>query len=184
MGDKTQVRRTRPASKTPKSAEIASFSPLLRALAGRSHRDFVARVAVLQGLAESQRPVFSSRDLDNALPWLTGRARSAVLRALRQGGWLEADPATGRLVLTETGRQAYEALAFLHGGRPASSLTVEEVIVTLQGKSLRELASAGREALLPALLPLLLPSTDAIAQAAEAHILRHRTRDLQSRDQF
>jgi hypothetical protein len=170
MGDKAQARRTRPASKAPREAphelaalagELAPFRSLLGALAGRSSRDFSARIAVLQAVAENH-PVFSSRDLDLALPWLAGRTRSAALRALLQGGWLESHPAEG-LAFTETGRRAYAALQLLRRGEELAS---GEATAALQRKSLGELASAGRAALLPALLPLPLLSTDRVVQAA------------------
>lgn len=174
--------------------QIGPFRSLLRALAGRSSRDFLIRTAVLQALADSPGPVFSSRDLGKAIPWVPARTRSAALRVLRQGGWLESDPAAG-LVLTETGRRAQEVLALLHRGEDASAstglpvsrmdlasleirlaagLTVDEIAAALRGKSLGELAAAGRAALLPTLLPLPLPVTDAVAQAAEIHLRRRR----------
>lgn len=177
MGDKAQSRRTDPSSKTPRLVDLralAPFQPLLRALAGRSQDDFIARVNVLQVLAEGRHPVFNPRDLGGPLPWLDGRVRFAIVRALRTGGWLEEDPAAG-LVLTETGRRAYGMLLdFLHGhrdreitpqARSASGLTADE-ITAIRDRSLAELAAAGREALLPALPPLPLLSTDAVAQAA------------------
>lgn len=179
MGDKTQLRRTHPASKTPRlidARRLAPLHPLLHALAGRSPDDFLARVAVLQTLAESRSPVFSPRDLGGALPWLPGRTRAALVRALRQGGWLETDPAAG-LVLTDTGRRAYAALfLFLRsegaGDRGPAAKDADEMTAALQGRSLGELASAGREALLPVLRPLPLVSTDAVAQEAE-RLRRH-----------
>jgi hypothetical protein len=179
MGDKTQSRRTHAASRTPRlidARRLAPLHPLLHALVGRSPDDLFARMAVLQTLAESRSPVFSPRDLAGALPWLTGRTRSALVRALRQGGWLEADPAAG-LVLTETGRRAYAALFLLlrsEGGgehRPTGDAG-DEMTAALQRSSLGELASAGREALLPVLRPLPLLSTDAVVQETE-RLRRH-----------
>lgn len=182
MGDKTQSRRTRSASKTPREAgpgpggapttsqELAPFRPLLRALAGRSPGDFATRIAVLQALVEGNRPIFSSRDLGERLSWIPGRVRSATLRALRQSGWLESHPTAG-LVLTATGRRAFAALESL---RREEEPTNDEVTSLLRRKSLGELASAGRDALLPAVIPLPLVSTDAVAQAAESRLLRGR----------
>lgn len=191
MDDKTHRGRT-PAPR--EARQIEPFRPLLRALAGRSSRDFLIRTAVLQALAGSPGPV-SSRDLGKALPWLPARTRSAALRALRQGGWLESDPASGH-ALTETGRRAHEALAHLQLGedapaasaglpvsrmelasleiRLAAGLTVDELAAGLRGKSLGELAVAGRAALLPVFPPLPIPVTDAVARAAEVHIRRRR----------
>jgi hypothetical protein len=193
MDDKTHYGRT-PAP--VEMHQIGPFRSLLRALAGRSSRDFLIRTAVLQALADSPGPVFSSRDLGKVIPWVPARTRSAALRVLRQGGWLESDPASG-LVLTETGRRAQEVLALLHRGegegasasaglpvsrmdlasleiRLAAGLTVDEIAAALRGKSLNELAAAGRAALLPTLPPLPLPVTDAVAQAAETHVRRRR----------
>src|SRR5215210_7553418 len=182
MGDKTQARRTRSASKAPgeapseqglaDSGELAPYRSLLSTLAGRSPSDFSARLAVLQALAENRRPAFSSRDLGESLSWLPGKTRSATLRALLQGGWLESHPTAG-LVLTETGRRAYVALQLL---RRSEELTSDEVTSALRRKSLGELASAGRDALIPALLPLPLPSTDKVVQTAESHLLRRSGR--------
>lgn len=184
MGDKTQARRTRSASKTPREAppeqagalsgghELAPFRSLLSSLAGRSLSDFSARMAVLQAVAESRRSVSSSRELGEGISWLPGKTRLAALRALIQGGWLEKHPTAG-LVLTETGRRAYTALQLLHHGEELSS---DEMTAALRRKSLGELASAGRDALLPALLPLTLLSTDALIQAAESRIVRRSGR--------
>jgi hypothetical protein len=148
--------------------ELAPFRSLLHALTGRSPHDFSVRVAVLQAVVESRHPVFSSRDLGTRLSWLTGKTRSAALRALQQGGWLESHPTAG-LVLTAAGRHLFVALQLLrHADRD------DEMTSLLRRKSLAELASAGRDALLPALVPLPLLSTDAIAQAAESRILRSR----------
>lgn len=168
MGDKAQARRTRSASKTPReappelaalSSELGSFRSLLGALAGRSSRDFSARISVLQAVAEN--PGVSPRELDAALSWLAGRTRSAALRALQKSGWLES--ATEELVFTETGRRAYAALQLLRRGEEPAS---DEMTAALRRKSLGELASAGRAALLPALFPLPLLSTDRVVQAA------------------
>ena len=187
MGDKTQARRTRPASKTPPAAppeptgalaavrELAPFRSLLHALTGRSPHDFSVRVAVLQAVVESRHPVFSSRDLGTRLSWLTGKTRSAALRALQQGGWLESHPTAG-LVLTAAGRHLFVALQLLRHADRGEELTSDEMTSLLRRKSLGELASAGRDALLPAFIPLLLLSTDAVVQAAQSRILRGRGR--------
>src|SRR4028118_2362348 len=116
MDDKTQGGRT-PAPREMR--QIEPFRPLLRTLAGRSSRDFLIRTAVLQALAGSPNPI-SSRDLGKTLSWLPARTRSAALRALRQGGWLESDPAAGH-TLTETGRRAPGALAPPHRGQSGAS---------------------------------------------------------------
>lgn len=183
MGDKTQARRTRSASKTsgspPEPAEalaavreLAPFRALLHALAGRSPRDFSARVAILQAIVETRRPICSSRDLGERLSWLAGQTRSAALRALQQGGWLESHPAAG-LVLTAAGRRVFVALQLLRHADRGEEPTSDEMTSLLRRKSLGELASAGRDALLPAFIPFPLPPTDAVVQAAGA-VLRFR----------
>lgn len=175
MGDKTERRRTRTASKKPprrdlsEPGEPAPLRSLLRALAGRSPGEFFARMAVLQVIAEGHPPISSSHELAERLSWLDGKARSAALRALHHGGWLENLPAEG-IGLTETGQRAYAVLELLRHG--------DRMMAALRRKSLGELASAGRDALLPALLPLPLVSTDALTRAAERRILRSRTGKL------
>lgn len=183
MGDKAQDGRTRSASKTPEEIppeatgtlaavrELAPFRSLFQALAGRSPRDFAARVAVLQAVVEGKRPIVSSRDLGARLSWLPGKTRSAALRALQQGGWLESH-ATAGLVLTAAGRHAFVALQLLRHADRGEDPASDEMTSLLRRKSLGELASAGRDALLPAFLPLPLLSTDAVAQAAESRLLR------------
>lgn len=185
MGDKTQARRTRSASKTlrevpPEPAgalaavrELAPFRALLHALAGRSPRDFSTRVAVLQIVVEGRRPIFSFRDLGERLSWLAGRTRSAALRALQQGGWLESHPTAG-LVLTAAGRRVFVALELLRHADRGEDLTSDQMTSLLRHKSLGELASAGRDALLPAFIPLPFLATGAVIQAAESRILRSR----------
>jgi hypothetical protein len=187
MGDKAQARRTRPASKTPRGTqpeptealaavrELAPFRSLLHALTGRSPYDFSVRVAILQAVVESRHPIFSSQDLDERLSWLTGKTRPAALRALQQGGWLESHPTAG-LVLTAAGQRVFVALQLLRHADRGEELTSDEVTSLLRRKSLGELASAGRDALLPAFIPLPLLSTDAVVQVAESRILRSRGR--------
>src|SRR5215210_4865569 len=65
--------------------ELEPVYPLLHALVGRSPCEFFVRA----------RLAFSQRDLDEILYWLDEPARTAALRALRQSGWLEFDPAMG-----------------------------------------------------------------------------------------
>ncbi len=87
--------------------------PLLHALVGRNLRDFFTRAAALQTLVADGRPVFSARDITEALYWLDDEARESTLRALRASGWLEFDPAAGTSI-TPAGRWAYDVLGFLH----------------------------------------------------------------------
>jgi hypothetical protein len=108
--------------------ELDAVYPLLHALVGRSPREFFVRAAVMEALVESARPAFSARDLDEILYWLTEPARMAALRALRQSGWLEFDPAAGH-ALTDAGRWVGDVLSFLHHRLGTSELrpTVEGV---------------------------------------------------------
>src|SRR5581483_7220319 len=75
--------------------ELEAVYPLLHALVGRSPRELFVRAAVMETLVASARPAFSQQDLDEILYWLVEPARAAVLRALRQSGWLEFEPSTG-----------------------------------------------------------------------------------------
>jgi hypothetical protein len=108
--------------------ELETVYPLLHALVGRSPREFFVRAAVMEALVESARPVFSQRDLDEILYWLAEPARTAALRALRQSGWLEFEPAAGH-ALTDAGRWVGDVLSFLHHRLGTSELrpTVEGV---------------------------------------------------------
>lgn len=92
---------------------LGAAYPLLHALVGRSRREFLLRAAALESLVGSELAWFSARDLEAALYWLDERGREAVLRALRQSGWLEHEPAAGTRV-TEAGRWVHDVLSFLH----------------------------------------------------------------------
>src|SRR3954464_16047424 len=107
---------------------LAAVYPPLHALVGRSPREFFVRAAVMEALVESARPVFSQRDLDEILYWLAEPARTAVLRARRQSGWLEFEPASGHAI-TDAGRWVGDVLSFLHHRLGTSELrpTVEGV---------------------------------------------------------
>lgn len=91
---------------------LAPLHPLLHALAGRSPRGFLVRAAALEALVRSLSSPFSPEDLEQALHWLAGPVRKAVLQELLRSGWLELDPDAG-YSLTEAGRYVYEMLAFL-----------------------------------------------------------------------
>ena len=67
--------------------------------------------------------------------------------------------------VTEVGRQ------YLH---LTAGVTVEQIVRALMRESREELAAIGREALLPALAPPPLLTTDAVAHAAEVHVARER----------
>lgn len=107
--------------------ELEPVYPLLHALVGRSPREFFVRAAVMEALVESARPAFSPQDLDEILYWLDEGARTAALRALRQSGWLEFDPAAGH-ALTDAGRWVSDVLSFLH-----HRLRESELLPTVEG---------------------------------------------------
>ncbi|MFY9823826.1 MAG: hypothetical protein WAM82_20775, partial [Thermoanaerobaculia bacterium] len=113
--------------------ELEAVYPLLHALVGRAPREFFVRAAVMEALVDSGRPAFSSQDLDESLYWLAEPARTATLRALRQSGWLEFEPAAGHF-LTDTGRWVCDVLSFLHHRLRESELlpTVEGVRYALE----------------------------------------------------
>lgn len=92
--------------------DLEPFHPLLHALAGRSPRGFLVRAAALEALVRSLSSPFSPENLEQALPWLAGPVRKAVLQELLRSGWLELDPDAGHS-LTEAGRCVYEMLSFL-----------------------------------------------------------------------
>ena len=67
--------------------------------------------------------------------------------------------------VTEVGRQ------YLH---LTAGVTVEQIVRALMRESREDLAAVGREALLPALAPPPLLTTDAVAHAAEVQVARER----------
>jgi hypothetical protein len=67
--------------------------------------------------------------------------------------------------ITEVGRQYLELTA---------GMTVEQIVRALMAKSTEELASVGREALLPMLRRPPLLTTEVLAHAAETHLARER----------
>lgn len=107
--------------------ELEAVYPLLHALLGRSPREFFVRAAVMEALVGSARPAFSPQDLDEILYWLAEPVRTAALRALRQSGWLEFDPAAGH-TLTDAGRWVGDVLSFLH-----HRLHENELLPTVEG---------------------------------------------------
>lgn len=92
--------------------DLEPFQPLLHALAGRSRRGFLVRVAALEAIVRSASSTFAASDLEGTLHWLAGPVRKAVLQELLRSGWLELDPDAGYRV-TESGRCVYEMVAFL-----------------------------------------------------------------------
>jgi len=137
----------------------------------------LVRAAAIEALLASGRATFTENDLEQALAWLAEPARSEALRALRRSGWLEADP-HGIHRLTEAGLRIHDTLrrAALFQSPPIpDGLTLEEIVQALAGRSLEELATAGREALVPILPSPPLLTTRAVVQAAETHALQGYT---------
>lgn len=140
----------------------------------------LARAAAVEALLASGLASFTEADLDHALAWLAEPARSEILRALRRSGWLEADP-HGIHRLTDPGRRIHDALRLVALGQGTQAapipgwLSLEEIVHALLGRSLEELATAGREALVPILPSPPLLSTKAVVQAAETHALQGYT---------
>jgi hypothetical protein len=136
----------------------------------------LVRAAAVEALLASGRESFTEADLEHALAWLAEPARGETLRALQRSGWLEADP-DGLHRLTESGRRMHDALrrvALGQGTVPPipTGLSLEEIVHALLGRGLEELASAGREALLPILSSPPLLTTRAVVRTAETHALR------------
>jgi DNA-binding transcriptional ArsR family regulator len=136
----------------------------------------LVRAAAVEALLASGHATFTEIDLEQVLAWLAEPARSETLRALRRSGWLEADP-HGVHRLTEAGRRIHDALrrAVLVQGvqNPIpDGLTLEEIVHALLSRGLEELATAGREALVPILPSPPLLTTKAVVQMAETHALQ------------
>ena len=137
----------------------------------------LVRAAAVEALLASGRATFTEIELEQALAWLAEPVRSETLRALRRSGWLEADP-RGIHRLTEAGRRIHDALrrAVLAQGAQnppiPDGLTLEEIVHALLSRGLEELATAGREALVPILPSPPLLTTKAVVQMAETHALQ------------
>lgn len=136
----------------------------------------LVRAAAVEALLASGQATFTEIDLEQALSWLAEPARSEILRALRHSGWLEVDP-QGIHRLTEAGRRVHDTLraVLAHGAQNPpipDGLTLEEIVHALLGRGLEELATAGREALVPILPSPPLLTTTAVVQMAETHALQ------------
>jgi hypothetical protein len=136
----------------------------------------LVRAAAVEALLASGQTTFTEIDLEQALAWLAAPARSEILRALRRSGWLEADP-HGFHRLTEAGRRIHDALrraVLVQGAQNPipEGLTLEEIVHALLNRGLEELATAGREALVPILPSPPLLTTKAVVQMAETHTLQ------------
>ncbi|HEX3129476.1 MAG TPA: hypothetical protein VH394_19220 [Thermoanaerobaculia bacterium] len=154
---------------------LEAFHSLLRGLAGRNPRDLLVRAAVLESLTAR---VSTESSPGEALSWLNEPVRGEALRALQRSGWLEPGPG---FALTTLGRQAWSSIRHAAapaapGNAPASPLlpalpagiTPEQIVRTLLGWSVEELAAAGRHALVPVLPAHPLLNTGSVARAAEA----------------
>ncbi len=133
----------------------------------------LVRAAAVEALLASGQATFTEIDLEHALAWLAEPARSETLRALRRSGWLEADR-HGFYRLTEAGRRIHDALrraVLVQGAQNPipDGLTLEEIVHALLNRGLEELATAGREALVPILPSPPLLTTKAVVQMAETH---------------
>ena len=136
----------------------------------------LVRAAAVEALLASGRTTFTEIDLERALAWLAEPARGEILRALRRSGWLEADP-HGFHRLTEAGRRIHDALrraVLVQGAQNPipDGLTLEEIVNALLNRGLEELATAGREALVPILPSPPLLTTESVVQMAETHTLQ------------
>lgn len=96
-------------------AGMAYFT-LLRDLVRLGEAGFVVRLAVLTELASSDRTSWEPEMLARHFAWLTADARSAVLRSLRKGGWLEVVEGNHRL--TERGEALYAVISRVLGIQP------------------------------------------------------------------
>lgn len=96
-------------------AGMAYFA-LLRDLVRLGEAGFVVRLAVLTELASSDRTKWDPEVLSRHFSWLTAEARSAVLRSLRKGGWLEV--IEGCHQLTERGEALYAVISRVLGIQP------------------------------------------------------------------
>ena len=138
----------------------------------------LVRAAAIEALLASGRTAFTEIDFEQTLAWLAEPARSETLRALRRSGWLEVD-VYGFHRLTEAGRRIHDALRRTvvlaqRVQNPAipEGLTLEEIVHALLSRGLEELATAGREALVPILASPPLLTTKAVVQMAETHALQ------------
>ncbi len=92
------------------------YFELLRDLVRLGEADFAVRLAVLSELAGSERTRWDYESLGRHFAWLNPDARSAVLRSLRRGGWLEL--VEGQLRLSERGEALYAILSRVIGIEP------------------------------------------------------------------
>ncbi len=93
-----------------------TYFALLRDLVRLGEADFAVRLAVLTELAGSDRTRWEPEAIARHFSWLTSEARSAVLRSLRKGGWLEI--IEGAVRLTDRGEALYAVISRVLGIQP------------------------------------------------------------------
>ena len=146
-----------------------------------------SRLVALHGQIEAARASHSevvlrqaARRIDDALA-LSGQIRTVLDR-------VPIDHRSARRIV----REIHDLLSRLHGGSAelhraltevgrqylhlTGGVTVEQIVRALMREPLDVLAAAGRQALLPALAPPPLLTTEAVAHAAEVHVSRDRQR--------
>jgi hypothetical protein len=129
-----------------------------------SHSEVVLRRAALK-LDEATRLSAQIRAAMDRVPVDHVAARKVVREVHDLLSRLHGAGAELHAAITEVGRQY---LHLTHG------LTIEQIVGALMRKTRPELAAAGRDALLPALRPPKLLTTEVVASAAEQHFLRER----------
>jgi hypothetical protein len=92
------------------------YFTLLRDLVRLGEAQFAVRLAVLTELASSDRTRWDPDTIARNFAWLQPDARTAVLRSLRKGGWLEVVDAQVRL--TDRGEALYAILSRVLGIKP------------------------------------------------------------------
>lgn len=92
------------------------YFALLRDLVRLGEADFAVRLAVLTELAGSDRTRWDYESIARHFAWLLPDARTAVLRSLRKGGWLEV--IEGAVRLTDRGEALYAVISRVVGIQP------------------------------------------------------------------
>ena len=122
-------------------------------------RKAASNVEAANNLSQHIRTVLAHVPLDNR------GARRLVKEIHDLLSYLHQDSSSLHADITEVGRQLL---------RLTAGMTVEQIVKALMRKSRQELTSAGREALLPVLIPPPLLNTKVLASAAEQQFLRER----------
>lgn len=92
--------------------ELESVYAMLHALTRSSLGDFFIRVAALEALVADARSPLAPEAMAEVLYWLNEPAREAVIRTLRQSGWLTYDT-WGGYRISPTGHFVATVLSFL-----------------------------------------------------------------------